>query len=312
MLPIFTVEELNNHQVIIVEQRMRPNQWSIAGFLTEQQSLHEVAVRDLKTLQERSITCDQIADKLEGLTYKWSRFSQPGHLPLAEGKYLIRKMQTRGYQTCPFTFSDKEHDDCGDRQGSADYCVTNIETEEEFRFASLMPHMIRGHHFFQGGTYRVDPEKAIAFFGLKENVSYKLKTRGYWDEVDSISGIDPEDLQIVKNSEVKRLAEGVNAYLFKGSEVSDDGKKRLRRLIPSNLEPSKNYLYITCQSERRSVDVEIAECRLQEDLTKNKSYLFCAKKTNEIIFDHNDTALPVLRVVINKEGKAVKLNKQFL
>lgn len=62
-------------------------------------------------------------------------------------------------------------DDCGQHVGSAVYVVTRTDTLERFSFASLMPHMIRDHHFFQGGPYRVDPEKGIAFFEMK-NIRY--------------------------------------------------------------------------------------------------------------------------------------------
>lgn len=312
-LPIFTVEQLTPQQVATVEDRMRPNKWSVAGFLTEQQSLLDVASRDQKTLKERKITYEQIADKLQSLMCKCSALAYPRHLPLAEGKYLIQQRQTKGYQTCPFTFSDSQHDDCGDHTGSSDYCITRLDTNEQFKFASLMPHLIGDHHFFQGGAYRLDPEKAIAFFELQENVSYNLKHLEVWNEVDSLPRIDEDDSQYIKSvhPEHKELAQGVDAYMIKGEERVDN-KKRQWGLILSNIKPSQNYLYITCKAERQSLDLVIGGGRLQEVFTKNTSYLLRSHKTKHVIPHPGDTSLPVVRVVYNGEGKAIPLNAEFI
>lgn len=92
-----------------------------------------------------------------------------------DNRSLFMDMRSPEYKESlnhPKPFVKKHYtNDCGQYIGSAVYVVTRTDTTERFSFASLMPHMIRDHHFFQGGPYRVDPEKGIAFFDMK-NIRY--------------------------------------------------------------------------------------------------------------------------------------------
>ena len=51
--------------------------------------------------------------------------------------------------------------------GGKDFIFKWIETDEELLVSDLMPHMIREHHFFGGGTpYRLDPLQFCKFLGI--------------------------------------------------------------------------------------------------------------------------------------------------
>lgn len=335
--PLITVENLTPDEVKIVEKRMRPNEWSVSGFLTEHQSLTSVAYSDRKHLEHLSITYEQIADKLDGLINKCDQIFKRGHLPLAEGKFLIQKRQTKGYQTCPFTFSNNEgqnDDDCGNHKGSVDYCITRIDINEQLQFASLMPHLIRDHHFFQGGDYRLNPETAVKFFDLKKEVSYKpqMKTAYYWvcNFRNTLCDIVEEDLQNAKRVclEHKKIAEGIDAYLIDGATVTETNPAKKIKLPPvmllqnldstnmllQNLDPTKNYLYLACDKAAKTqpVKMEMGGSILEEDFIMSGSSLYTIQKKEEMLLDLNDDAALVESVVFNKEGKAIRLYQAFL
>ncbi len=319
-LPMLTVERLSVDQVNLIEKRMKPKQWSTVDFLTEQQSLVEVANEDRRTLNDRAISYEQIADKLESLIEKCKLISKPGHLPLVEGKFLIQKRQTKGFQECPFTRSDDRLNDCGQHQGSADFCVINTDTNESFKFASLMPHLIRDHHFFQGGGYRVDPEKAISFFDLQKEVSYQPKKEEvlFWEDdyLYFLCGIEEEDVKYAKrvSSEHKILAEGIEAYVINGSDIanvmdlSKEPKHSNKRLL-RDLDSSNNYLYVVCQkgASAKNVKTVIGGHLLDKDLIMSGSQLFRGNKKVDVVLDSNDTAALVEKVVFNAKGEAIKV-----
>ncbi len=181
------VESLSPKQIKAIENGMRPGQNSQIGFLGENDNLVEVIQADAQVLKKYGITHKQIGDRLKSLTgqaeRKWylnSRagiYSKPGEDPgvLIGDLFRVHGYGTLGIQECPFG-------NCG--AGSSDYVIKNLKQKIQIKFPSLMPHLIRDHHFFEGNTsYRLDPEKAIEVLELKSGVDYtpKTKTEVYWD-----------------------------------------------------------------------------------------------------------------------------------
>lgn len=70
-------------------------------------------------------------------------------------------------------FEETLHD-CGSN-AHYDVVLTNCTTHKSVSFPGLMQHLVREHHFFETGPYRVDPEEFVACTGLKPHISYKLK-----------------------------------------------------------------------------------------------------------------------------------------
>ncbi len=170
-------EELSNEELDIIESRLYPNEYSFGGFLALDERLKIVHANDRDTLNEKGITYDQIADVLETFVGKYYRKSSLGRYDdIIDGKYKVDANQYKGVQTCPFQNSkldNKTHFE----YGSSDLIVTNIENNQKVQFGTLLPHLIRCHHFFEGpkSPYRVDPAYIIDFFDIKPNVDYTPK-----------------------------------------------------------------------------------------------------------------------------------------
>lgn len=159
-----TVEQLSEKELEIIEDRMRPNRWSEVGFITNEQSLLEVSNADVHTLEEYKVTFEQMADRITSIINQYAQGAS-----IIEEKFKVEEETSRGFQPCPFNMAPNAHaTDCGKEEGSRVYTITNIKTGKQLIVASLMDHLMRDHHFLQGGPYRIDPKKAIPFLGLKK------------------------------------------------------------------------------------------------------------------------------------------------
>jgi hypothetical protein len=253
---MLTVEQLSSNQTKMVEERMRP------GFLTATQSLKALAKNDNETLIKHGITYTQIADRLDSImektitlmNHRKSEKSLSGKTLCVEGKYIVKCMGYLGHQSCPLSLeADMDRNDCGKSKGSMDFCATRIDTQAKFTFGSLLPHLIRDHHFFEGGTYRVDPETAINFFELKPDASYmsKMIKKSTWDGLKEGSFmtdiICSHDLSYVEANKTHHLIveEGIEAFVIKGSSPRPP---RTCTLL-THLKAGKQYVYIICRKE---------------------------------------------------------------
>lgn len=245
------VSQMSDEEINTVQQRMYPGGWSVAGFLLENQSLKQIVEEDSKILAEHSITHRQMALQLTSVVEKANRISREKihshlggrYLPLVEGKYLVEKDQTKGIQCCPFSLSESNKDDCGGSSGSAEYVVTHFSTGKKFGFPSLMPHLIRDHHFFERGPYAVDPREMIEFFQIQADSKAEIQyeTRNEWIHYSGSgsSRVPEEHLAYAKQicSDSVCLAPGIEAFLIERKEGA--------LLRPFNmLPPNKTCLYI--------------------------------------------------------------------
>lgn len=144
-----------------------PGGSSQKGFLGVNDVLETIIQKDTEFLQGVGITFEQVADALETLHQLGYRANK--HLECKNT--LLGFIEIRppygwmGSQCCPFG--------CKGVGGFADVTVRNTHTNEKFTFGSLLPHLIRCHHFFEGSTsYRVDPEQVVRVLGLSPKESY--------------------------------------------------------------------------------------------------------------------------------------------
>ncbi|MFX0091869.1 MAG: hypothetical protein ACFFBD_08920 [Candidatus Hodarchaeota archaeon] len=152
-----------------IQERMRPGNCSISGFLDKDEDLREVVLRDNKTLEMLNITHNQIADKLESLVTIAQKKWDMGEEAIVEGKFKIEGRFYRGWQECPFYTFLKT---CP--QITKDFAIENITTGQKIRFSELIIHLIRDHHFFEGNVYyRLDPVEAIKCLELEPELMEK-------------------------------------------------------------------------------------------------------------------------------------------
>ena len=147
-------------EIAAVEERMRPGCSSTAGFLETNQSLAALIEQDTATLTRLGVTHERLACWLESFLSRGLQLESAttGHL-------LIEGRQYAGYHLCPFS---PEGRPCG--RCDSEFTVKNLSTGEAFFVSGLHPHLIRDHHFFEGGPYRLDPEQAVRVLELLPNL----------------------------------------------------------------------------------------------------------------------------------------------
>jgi hypothetical protein len=144
-----------------LESRMQPGALSQDGFLGKNEKLDDVLTRDAKTVLELGVTYDELADRLEILlqaaTESKSRKAKVKN-------FSVESKVFTGFQICPWT-KDIHHAQCtgagGVKFGSVDWCIKNLNTDQQMCGPGLITHLIRAHHFFEGfgSPRRVDPRE---------------------------------------------------------------------------------------------------------------------------------------------------------
>lgn len=163
-----------------------------------------------------------------------------------------------GSQKCPFQ-SDSDTSYHGYDYGASDVVVTNIETDQTLCYSSLLPHMIKHHHFFEGPFcfYRLEPASIMAVIGqLDPEKNYRLQSykKMGWAHIESGSSrpVEPpaESLEIIQ---LKRhivfvtkqndngVATELTIHLSDGDGDGDDTEKlKILDLMPTDL-PKNGY-----------------------------------------------------------------------
>ena len=179
-------ENVSQDELKSIEKQMLPGALSESGFLLQGDSLVDVYGYDKSYLQKVGITYDQIADVLETIAEKAYRKQKVlyernpdgdvyGDL-MIDGRYKIKLVSYRGAQTCPFQDPTDKHY-YGYEYGSTDVHVEDIKTGKKITYSTLLPHMIRYHHFFESPkvSHRVDPAQIIEMFNIQPGVNYEPK-----------------------------------------------------------------------------------------------------------------------------------------
>ncbi len=143
---------------------LQPGGMSAAGFLDRSQTLEQVLNRDRQALTLLGYTQQEVADLLGPVT---ERAANGGSFEYTapNGKQYEVKVQTwRGAQECPW----KDKVDWRKSSGAMDMHLTEKgKGEEPVHIAGLVRHLVETHGFFEGGSYRVAPEKIVEMFGTE-------------------------------------------------------------------------------------------------------------------------------------------------
>ncbi len=204
-------ETLSSEEIAFIQERMLPGKveeenvkrMSESGFLLPGESLKEVYEADRKFLEKVNITYDQIADVLMTLVGKASRVRQlqyektkeawPKEGYLVDRRYRVQITTYMGAQQCPFQDPTDKHY-YGYEYGSADLAIKDEKTGRTLTFNTLLPHMIRHHHFFESPnvSHRVNPSDVIEMFEIKpgQNTKPTYWTEYYWSQGSSSTGMD--------------------------------------------------------------------------------------------------------------------------
>lgn len=174
-----------------LEQRMRPGEYSVGGFLGMDESLEAVLAADALSLNRLNLSCEALAERLQSIlhvvydqsrkpdeyrmTDEWfarARADATLHpLPPAElgylvedGRFQVFMIQYRGFQLCPW--------DCPIDLGwaSFDFLLINRVRGLHIMAPALIVHLINEHHFFEGeqSPYRVEPAQLARVLELAD------------------------------------------------------------------------------------------------------------------------------------------------
>lgn len=151
-----------------VEARMRPGNFSQAGFLGAQESLRQVLEADARTLTELGVSADALADSLGQLL---DAAITSTRTITSAGPYKVRLKRYKGPQICPFAPQPHENP-CpgrGDKRfASIDWNISNPRNGIHLSGPGLIVHLIAAHSFFEGlaSPYRVPPHKLAELLEL--------------------------------------------------------------------------------------------------------------------------------------------------
>jgi len=155
-----TLEEL--------EARMRPGNFSQAGFLGPEESLRQVLELDARTLEELGVTGDSLGSSLGQLLESAITSTRT---QTRVGRFRIRLQRYKGPQICPFAPEPHENP-CpgkGDRRfASIDWSISNSRNDVQLSGPGLIVHLISAHGFFEGiqSPYRIPPCKLAELLEL--------------------------------------------------------------------------------------------------------------------------------------------------
>ncbi len=153
---IRNAKEINGISIAELERRMRPNKYSMSGFLGVRESLTEVLASDNEYVHSLGLTHQDLSGPLKYALYHVS--SGRGENFVYEGhNYEVKMIGWRGSQDSPF--EDKT-------STSVDLHITNVDTGKQIHFSGLLPDMIERYGFYEGkGTdYRLEPASIIEVF----------------------------------------------------------------------------------------------------------------------------------------------------
>lgn len=163
---IRNLKSLNGISIQELEDQMRPGaagpKGSIAGFLGHDESLIEILATDNHFVVAQSGLTHQSLSKPLVLFEKFYRKFGSGTLWIGEIEIRCGMFTgSGGYQFSPFDDGTKT---------DLKLEIFNPMTKQKIGFSTLVPEMIYRYGFYEGhGTsYRVPPEKIVAFFGLEQ------------------------------------------------------------------------------------------------------------------------------------------------
>lgn len=249
-----TIFNLPDEELQRVEAFMRPGKFaesSGCGFLAENESLKEVCIRDLTTLDRLGISCEQISLTLFGLVRTARKAAEGANTAIIAGRFKLTGfgIGTNGYQRCPFDHIHK---------GRFDYVVTNLKTNESLSFSELVIDLIGKHAFFEGNVdYRVDPEKACRILELKPGECQKV-TEKTWKWASG-GECEPEAIAAAEKYAEKKCKIDQHATAYLGLPYTDYETYENRNKPMPAMNPQ---LFIVTRREPVPVEVGKKYCHI--------------------------------------------------
>jgi hypothetical protein len=158
---ILSSERIGALSVQDLEERMRPLNDSMQGFMGENESLLEILAYDNELVRQSGLTHEQLAKPLSDMRQMWREAYSQGNeeveVEYGGTKYLISGTSWRGMQESPFQ---------DEAATNIDLAVTNLSNGRTIEFSGLLPDMIANYGFYEGrGTqYRLEPGQIAAVF----------------------------------------------------------------------------------------------------------------------------------------------------
>ncbi len=161
--------EINGIPIRELEESMRPQGLSTAGFLGKDEGLLEVLAADNDWVLGSGLTHQELArhlNVLSAISHEAAEPREESEIFIYRGvRFITVRFVTDGFQESPFRDGTKENCDVG---------LTNVDNGEGFKFSPLVPKMVERYGFYEGhGTsYRVDPRdivKVLTFLKVKKN-----------------------------------------------------------------------------------------------------------------------------------------------
>ncbi len=170
----YTVYNIQEEDLPIVEKNMRPGGYSSDGFIAAGESLLAVCEKDFATLLKLGISCDLISDALDDLVEKAKQATAGSFANVATiGKFKVSgfRIATNGHQECPFgSLNNPCH------IGRGEITIENTELRKLISFSPLLIPMIRFHGCFEGAVpSRLDPESTCQVLELTPDVGTKKR-----------------------------------------------------------------------------------------------------------------------------------------
>lgn len=217
---IRSMKAINGIRISELEDSMRPQRMSEAGFLGPNESLLGVLAEDNDFVQSQKMTHQQLAHPLK----YFNALDGRGYLHYPAGSkvlyngipFFAKAEHWRGMQQSPF------NDGTG---ASTDIRVTNLEDGSALGYSPLVGEMIDRYGFYEGhGTrYRVEPKDVIATFGFGPDYKKHLET----DPVAQLAKDVDAHAKITSEDHLTRMAnlKDVRRDLFQGNnyqvEIND-------------------------------------------------------------------------------------------
>lgn len=135
------------------EERMRPGMLTSQGFLgADPRRLADIVEADEEEFRSLGLDFDEVADRLDHLTREGEKGL--GEPLTVDGKWLVKSDESRGKIPCPF------QDGIFHKNSVS---VERVDTGERIIYSDLSVHLLRVHHFCQGGgsPFRLDPDVLI-------------------------------------------------------------------------------------------------------------------------------------------------------
>lgn len=154
----------------LVERRMRPGEFSEAGFLGAHERLRDVQDADARTLASLHIAATALASRLERLLVRALEVKR--NAATIDG-FRVQLRRYKGFQPCPFAPQPFEMP-CpgpGDRRlASVDWTIRHLANGARMTGPGLIAHLIGAHGFFEGfeSPYRVDPRELAMLLGMTD------------------------------------------------------------------------------------------------------------------------------------------------